>query len=319
MRTNPQPYDAAKSHLSALLQVSSFFQGSDLVFRWKVPAKGITSYRLSEWQAEPNCLSCPKSLLTRVLLYPKTDVVDLEITSIPRPTGGISYTLKDGTLHWLFPSTFFETANGDYGKSITIDYVRLNGEISKPSHQIIPVRPLPIPIPEISVVRLVQPTALATGDQDTDVILIQRKSDPEKGRGRSIPMNSFLPLDPPQDKKKSDLTIVPHSDLSTQASSVCRDLKIEFMLILNWTPRQEAIRHRLQLDGSIAEVSIAYGVNLYRVKKGSQGNLFELINAEPLVDGSFSLVNFTDLLYARHQDRFGNESEAVLIFDGTYQ
>ena len=43
-----------------------------------------------------------------------------------------------------------------------------------------------------------------------------------------------------------------------------------------------------------------------------------LINPQPLLYGSYSLFNFQGELLARHVDRFGNESESILVFDGEY-
>jgi len=105
---------------------------------------------------------------------------------------------------------------------------------------------------------------------------------------------------------------------------------IDYFLVLEWEPQQEALRHTLQKDGKLNEEVIHYGLNLYRTpvrpslpKKAEAITRViatppHLINSSPLLYGSFSLLNFQGRLSVRQVDRHGNESESVIVFDGQY-
>ncbi len=100
----------------------------------------------------------------------------------------------------------------------------------------------------------------------------------------------------------------------------------DFFILLEWEPQQEALRHTLQKDGKFSEEVIHYGLNLYQTPIPDEpetttrvfGTAPHLINAAPLLYGSFSLLNFQGRLSVRQVDRHGNESESVIVFDGHY-
>jgi hypothetical protein len=77
------------------------------------------------------------------------------------------------------------------------------------------------------------------------------------------------------------------------------------------------------------ERSVNYGVNLYRVE--NTRTLRELtppfdsitmesrVNNTPLKYGSYQLINYYQPLIARHVNRHGNESDPVIVFNGSYE
>jgi hypothetical protein len=129
----------------------------------------------------------------------------------------------------------------------------------------------------------------------------------------------------------ADLTPVPLPTVKVTKKIIDQETgSIDYFLLLEWEPQQEALRHTLQKDGKFSEEIIHYGLNLYRTPVQSSlpdeaesttrffGTTPHLINSAPLLYGNFSLLNFQGRLSVRQVDRHGNESESVIVFDGHY-
>ena len=323
-RTIPQPYDAAKSSLQPLPAVSVKYQGRNLVFSWMIPPNRIGRYRLHWLKTNPDCAACQALLVTLLDLDPAFSETDEEESSPGATENLAKYYTINGRLSWQFAPDFFKQNKVHQGDGFIIDYTDTNDKVSQPSRILFPIRPQPIPIPEVSI------TKLLDSDLGNNIPLGNyyfghqyqwlrtEDTDPEPQIHHDVPINSFLPLDPFQIKSDGNLIIISNSATKNETGSECTPTRGELLLILNWSLQQESIIHKVQKDGTISESAVYYGLNLYRVKKDMIDSPLQAVNSEPLRDGSFSLVNFSDLLYARYQDRHGNESEAVLVFDGAY-
>ena len=257
-RTSPEPINAATSRLLPVQQVSAHYQGTDLVFSWKALNTNVLYYRLNVQHRNPECLSCRMKVAGRLLLDPETRQTTSEMPFSSKLIEAITFQIKNDRCYWRFPEAYLKSNSRVQGTSYAIDYFNMDHGLSRISKEVVPLKPLPIPAPEISVLKLSD--AKDTLESDT-----------------------------------------------------------EHVLILKWQKHQEAIRHEIQKDGSTSEEVIYYGMIFYRVAKGSDLGRKIPINRQPLLGGSFSLVNFFDLLYASHQDRFGNESAPILVFDGVYE
>ena len=86
----------------------------------------------------------------------------------------------------------------------------------------------------------------------------------------------------------------------------------KYFLIMKWTPIQETLRHVLDSNGNLLEETLFFGINFYATDKFAS----EPINPVPLYKGGFSLLNYTDGIFATQQDRFGNETKKYPIFEG---
>ena len=323
-RTLPDPYDASKSDLPAIRQVTVRFQGSDLVFRWHAVQEPIAHYRLHRWRTNPDCAVCEDQLLNRITLDPKFNSgYSSQYPEVSEKNPGIFHQNGDWII-WRIQPAFFGGNKFRQGDSFSIDYIDINDKVSQPGGKLIPLRPLVIPVPSISLIKLLDYSS-GENTQQPDFIagqLFEWQTSGEKSRAlvdeKTIPNNHFLLLDPHQIKSNGDTVIVSKNVSNYSSGSECYRTGGEFVLILNWSLHQESILHKVQRDGTISEEIVYYDLNLYRVKKDSSTDQLVLVNSEPLRDGSFSLINYFDLLYARHQDRYGNESDVVLVFDGVY-
>ena len=220
----------------------------------------------------------------------------------------------------------------------TIDYFLTSGLLSVPSQRLYPLDLKTVPQPKVRVrqslssSRTQQPVRIdaylikalnrflsgiqvnkidgTTGENST----VSRPQDTLPSAGNP-PL--LLMLGP--ENRKSVMIETPLE--SDPYSEVCQKPRLEFFLLLEWDLQQETLRHTLQKDGKFNEQVVHYGINFYKSTKIKHDPLQiseQLINPEPLLYGSFSLLNFQGQLLARQVDRFGNESESIPVFSGRY-
>ncbi len=91
------------------------------------------------------------------------------------------------------------------------------------------------------------------------------------------------------------------------------DISGKMNIILRWTKPVERIYRTVHKNNFGREVTQYYGVNLYQSDQPDQLILSEKLNDHPLISG-FANVSFQkSRLYAAHVDRFGNESERIIV------
>lgn len=87
-------------------------------------------------------------------------------------------------------------------------------------------------------------------------------------------------------------------------------------VFLSWQPQYEVVRHVFEEGGKLLKEDRFYGLNLYLIRQKGLLRTEQQLNAEPLQEGTYSLSDFHGPnLYGRHVDRYGNESEKVLILE----
>ena len=83
--------------------------------------------------------------------------------------------------------------------------------------------------------------------------------------------------------------------------------------ILEWNPVLETIRHTVQADGKLEKTEVVYGLQFFYY----DDNQYEIpYHRELLFEGSYAVFDFHGILYARHVDRFGNQSAKVKVYAG---
>ncbi len=84
-------------------------------------------------------------------------------------------------------------------------------------------------------------------------------------------------------------------------------------IILKWTRQIERIYRRVHQASTGREVTQYYGINLYQINQPDQLILAEKLNNLPLLSGVANISFQKSQLYAAHVNRFGNESNRILI------
>lgn len=85
------------------------------------------------------------------------------------------------------------------------------------------------------------------------------------------------------------------------------------LIFMEWEQRQETVLQIVH-DEQVMEKTVFYGINLYLIQEKDSFGLTAPLNDFPLSGGSYSIEVERGNLYACHVDRFGNESERVLIY-----
>jgi len=88
-------------------------------------------------------------------------------------------------------------------------------------------------------------------------------------------------------------------------------------VIFKWNLVVEYIFRRISTTQISDEKPVYYGMNLYREDSEQEEKVIVKINDQPLMSGQTSLTIGNEKIYGCHVDRFGNESEKVLIIDNT--
>lgn len=84
-------------------------------------------------------------------------------------------------------------------------------------------------------------------------------------------------------------------------------------IILQWTKQIERIYRTVHGTNTGREITQYYGINLYQSDQPRHSILAEKLNERPLLSGFANISFQKNKLYAAQVDRFGNESERVLI------
>jgi len=273
-RTAPEPYQTVSVDLPKIKDVKLNFRGEALYIRWSLPVKelqkkskplapikkelsssltSIDYFRINIYKKQSQCYSCKSKLEGIIRVYPQTKKIESEPISWKNETEPFIWNQNESHYELGIPSDIYLN-NIDIGHSLfTIDFVRVNGDLSTVTNQIEPVKPIKIPLPVVQVKK--------------------RVLDKNKG----------------------------------------------FFLYLSWQPQYETVRHVIAENGNLVTQDRFYGLNLYRINKYGFPKVEYSVNSEPLREGTFSLSDFHEaLLYGRYVDRYGNESEKVLIFNGEY-
>jgi hypothetical protein len=317
------------------------------------PTTVIQHFRLNLLQEALGCNDCSPVLLARIILpafggKPSVETTDARIWRQEETTmsaaHGLNWNPIEGFVFTL-PAGLFNEGVLEERRYFTVDYVMEDERMALPSYRLYPRRPHPVPPPEISVRKLISvrqsplspdpghlvwsdfqtfigiPGAEGIGTRMSETSVVSDDSD----RTRRLP----LPLN--LDRTQTGKTVFIEEPVYDPQAKACRAPTVSFFLLLEWPRRHETVVHVTMADGRFYESVRHYGVNLYRVRQsdangdslsaqspvGWEGE--ERINPLPLQNGSFSLSNFHDDLYARHVDRYGNESVSVLVFDGRYE
>ncbi len=80
--------------------------------------------------------------------------------------------------------------------------------------------------------------------------------------------------------------------------------------LLNWKPLLETIKHTINEKEKLEQSTVVYGVQFFFYDENKTE-----INLTPMLlyEGSYAVVDFDKVLYAKHVDRFGNQSASVLV------
>lgn len=292
----------------------------------------IQYFRIRIHKTGKNCAHCEPVVTGTFEIEPVSGEVEFtseeEIESIPQNLRFLNQA--DSRFSLNLPLAFFEASDLIDRCHYTIDYLLESGIASAPSEPIYNFDLNPVPLPSISfrtgeydirpsqaswfetyLSRLIERLLSEPAFETTENAVFGRTGD---GSGKLL----LMP------RRNGQSTEMIGRDID-RFSHVCLKPVLERFLMLEWEPLQETVRHTLQKDGKIAETAVVYGLNLYRQQRTPEaqddGEDIEsevLINPAPLLYGRFSLLNFQGRLSARHVDRFGNESEAVRVFDGRY-
>ncbi|MCP4752055.1 MAG: hypothetical protein GY866_14260 [Proteobacteria bacterium] len=338
-RTPPQPHTIASDQLPAVNGTRLYFRGEDLAIHWQLPGKSkideIATFRLNILSPDSECSVCDPTLLDRIHFNAATG------KSAPLSIGDGKSNRKpllskeaDGFLI-VIPSGFLQNRDFEDRIIFMIDYVARDGQVSAPSPDLKPVRPIEIPLPEVTVGKLIVDHELSD-DSDFQSLFGIRFEEfigiEEKTSKRALPSSSFqdnkegakprnalLPLQGSKSTDASSLVVVRSGPVFYPSATIGETPKMKYFLLLQWDLRQETIRHIYRRNREIDESIRHYGLNFYRIVEEDGERTEKRINPEPLRAGSFSLANFLDPLYARSVDRYGNESKIVLVFDGHYR
>ncbi len=328
-RTAPVPYDLPDESIQTITDARLNIQGDNWVFRWKIPeGQPVTTPSGKEKPPIADSTSdiaqvkeSPISIF-RINILKATGICPL---CEPENSGHFLIDLNTATIEPVFPEgiklplqqQFFITGEQDFRLNLpiaffrangliehcfyTIDYFLTSGLLSVPSQKLYPPDLKTIPVPTVRVRKWVNDIQTP---QRVQAIAEPSATDPP-----------LAPL-PVSEKKKSDMIEMP---------------RLSVFLTLEWELQQETLRHTLQKDRRFNEEVVYYGMNFYQrhqksnligteVKNHETFQISEnLINPEPLLYGSFSLMNFQGELLARHVDRFGNESESISVFKEQYR
>ncbi len=88
-------------------------------------------------------------------------------------------------------------------------------------------------------------------------------------------------------------------------------------ITLTWRPTTESIIHEIRSNGVRTERTNVFGLNLYKPGGILRSQQDIKINSRPLKSGKIMLTVGNEDVLATHVDRFGNESEKILINTST--
>jgi hypothetical protein len=299
----------------------------------------ISIFRINIFKSTDECSLCEPETVGHFL-------IDLNSGEIePVFPQGITLPLKqrffiagNNDFRFDLPIIFFKD-NGLIERCFyTIDYFLASGLLSVPSQRLYPLDLKTVPQPKVRVRQWfsssqTQPPVridayviktlnrFLAGTQVNEIDGPTGGSSAVTGPQDTLPSAANPPLLlmlGPENRKSVMIETLLEMD---PYSEICQKPRLEFFLLLQWVLQQETLRHILQKDGKLNEQVVHYGINFYKSNQ-IKHDLFQiseqLINPEPLLYGSFSLLNFQGQLLARQVDRFGNESESIPVFSGRY-
>jgi hypothetical protein len=308
------------------------------------PAAVIQLFRLNVFGEVSDCSECGPVLLARIILplFDGQTFLETMDERIWRQAGSfvpsryrLSWNPIEGFVFAL-PADLFDEGALEDRCFFSIDYMTTDERFALSSPRLYPRRPHLVPLPEVTVRKLVSvhryplhadPRYLVWSDFLTFIGVKTAAPRAPAIRDGHDPLPLPLWIAQPQTEE----TVFIETSVYDPQADACRAPTVHYFLLLRWQPRHETLVHIETADGRLHESVQYYGVNLYRFqpidpaagiptgRSTGDGGFEERINAQPLLNGSFSLSNFHDRLYARHVDRFGNESMAVLVFDGRYE
>ena len=340
-RTAPVPYDRPEESIQTVTHAKLNKRGDNWVFRWKVPEgqlldqppeedeqsmadasadisrvkkSAISIFRINILRSSGECPLCEPESIGRFLINLNSGNIESAFPpNIKLPPYQRFFIIGDRDFQFDLPITFF-TENGLIERGFyTIDYILNSGLLSVPSQKLYSLDLKTIPPPTVHIRTSVS-------------INPPQQADPEVTSARS----GNLPLKTKQGPENSKSIQNEPPTANNPDGEISNEPQRSFFLLLRWNLQQETLRHTRQKDGRFNEQVVYYGVNFYSNNKFSPPldkeeakpdpftHTERLINPVPLLYGSFSLLNFQGQLLARQVDRFGNESESILVFNGQY-
>ncbi len=334
-RTAPEPYGTIVSTLPPVKIFKATFQGRHLKVSWpefnkKDDDNRIFAFQINAYLRHSTCYNCQAKLMERIDISSKNGDIIVHKNRKEKSTGFYQY-FKQNKTNYLMISDKKITEWSHKGQFyLTINYITDELEISPESSQVVPHRPLDIPLPEIQSKKVVVLSEIPSGrslyyvpDELTEIFgfegLIGLERIKKAGQWEPDKVNWNMDLLYTWQIKdystREDVKILSPDWEFDLILNGCRATKVmmNIFLVIEWTQKQETVQHLVQADGTMVEKTKFYGINLYQIEKKENVEIEKPVNAGPLFRGIISLEGFNGSLAARHIDRFGNESEKILI------
>ncbi len=297
----------------------------------------IKHFRIGVHRTTDSCPSCESESIGHFFIHLENGEIGHRFAkeTINLPSEKHFFAEEGKRFSFHLPVLFFSNNGLIKDCFYTIDYVLNNNLLSAPSRQLYPYNLKKVQLPKIRLRKRVRNTKQVNKVRPDEIIVNNLNriifnspvvdSTGIRQRSTSI-MGKTLLLMPGMDAKAEIKPLLEGNTLSNQ----CHRPQLENFLLLEWDLQLETMRHIVQKDGKAREDVVHYGLNLYTEKQitrqpQEEANVLQrfrnphlLINPQPLLYGSFSLLNFHGLLSARHVDRYGNESESITVFNGQY-